>query len=244
MLKLDNIPIHILLVEDEKINQRIVDTLLKKKGWHVTIASNGEEALKLLAAQMFNLILVDIYMPEVDGFEVAATVKKLEKYQEHPAAVVAMSASEVDEKKCIKAGIDAFIAKPIDPDQLYRIVEKTLAENDFFQRKVDTEAAINNLGGDEALLRELIQDFIDEEYGGKLLKEIEESVKLRDYYNLYKRAHKLKGSSGCLGINTIYDIAYELEKCGRKSQQHGLEDLFERLQKEYKIIRDHLKQYF
>jgi CheY-like chemotaxis protein len=124
----------ILLVEDNGVNQLIARRLLEKRGHTVVVANNGREALAILvdaASAGFGCVLMDVQMPEMDGFECTAIIRDREQVTGCHLPIVAMTAHAMtgDEARCLAAGMDAYLSKPIDPDDLFDIVERHLAAN-------------------------------------------------------------------------------------------------------------------
>lgn len=115
----------ILLAEDGLVNQKVAISLLEKRGHRVTLAENGQEAVQKYLAQDFDLILMDVQMPEMDGFEATAEIRRLESERETRTPIVAMTAGamEGDREKCLAAGMDGYLSKPVRPDALYAAVE-------------------------------------------------------------------------------------------------------------------------
>ncbi len=120
--------IEILVAEDQVINRKIVTQLLERKGWQVTAAENGKEALEAIEKEpnRFNLILMDVQMPEMDGFEATTSIRTLEKSTNTHIPIVAMTAFAMkgDKEKCLAVGMDHYVSKPVNPAELYAVVEK------------------------------------------------------------------------------------------------------------------------
>jgi CheY-like chemotaxis protein len=118
-------PARILLAEDNLVNQRVALLMLEKHGHRVTLALNGREALQALQREKFDIVLMDVQMPEVGGFEATAAIRKNEKGTAMHVPVIAMTAHAMkgDEERCLAAGMDAYIAKPIRADDLLGIIE-------------------------------------------------------------------------------------------------------------------------
>jgi len=118
--------LHILVAEDNLINQKLVVRLIEKRGHTAVIANNGREALEALEKQMFDLMLIDVQMPEMDGFEATAAIREREKNTGIHLPIVAMTAHAMkgDQERCLSAGMDSYVSKPIQPETLFRVVEE------------------------------------------------------------------------------------------------------------------------
>ncbi|MGO9274210.1 MAG: response regulator [Terriglobia bacterium] len=117
--------LRILLAEDNAVNQKLAARLLEKQGHHVTIAGNGREALEQLEKQGFDLVLMDIQMPEMDGFEATAAIREREKRTARHVPVIAMTAHAMqgDRERCLAAGMDGYVSKPIKLQELIGVIE-------------------------------------------------------------------------------------------------------------------------
>ncbi len=118
--------LRILLVEDNAVNQVVVVRLLEKRGHTVAVAGNGKEALAALEKQSFDLVLMDVQMPEMDGFEATAAIRKIEQTSGNHLPVIAMTAHAMvgDRERCLEAGMDDYIAKPIRSEELNDLVQR------------------------------------------------------------------------------------------------------------------------
>ena len=117
-------PARILLAEDNVINQRVATRLLEKRGHTVVVAGNGLEAVALLDQQAFNLVLMDVQMPELDGFEATAAIRAKEKATGQHIPILAMTAHAMkgDKERCLDAGMDGYVTKPIKPAALFAAI--------------------------------------------------------------------------------------------------------------------------
>jgi signal transduction histidine kinase/CheY-like chemotaxis protein len=117
--------LHILLAEDNFVNQRLAVRLLEKLGHHVTVAANGREALVVIQNQRCDLVLMDVQMPVMDGFEATTAIRENEKTTGAHIPIVAMTANAMkgDKERCLAIGMDAYISKPIEPQQLFQIID-------------------------------------------------------------------------------------------------------------------------
>jgi CheY-like chemotaxis protein/nitrogen-specific signal transduction histidine kinase len=125
----DAAPLMILLAEDNAINQKLALRLLERKGHHVTVAADGRQALDRFAAAPFDLVLLDIQMPEMDGYEAATLMRELDRVRGAHTPIVALTANALreDRERAFAAGMDAYLAKPIRPEELYSLISAVTA---------------------------------------------------------------------------------------------------------------------
>jgi len=118
--------LHILLAEDNAVNQRLAVRLLEKRGHTVMAVGNGQEALDALLHQHFDLVLMDVQMPEMDGFEATAAIREHEQYSGSRMPIIAMTAHAMqgDRERCLAAGMDDYVVKPMKPADLYAAIER------------------------------------------------------------------------------------------------------------------------
>ena len=118
-------PLRVLLVEDNSVNQRVAVRLLEKMGHCVAVAGNGREALAALDVESFDLVLMDVQMPEMDGLEATAAIRQREQTTGAHVPILAMTAHNMkgDRERCLEAGMDGYVAKPIRPHELMEAIE-------------------------------------------------------------------------------------------------------------------------
>jgi len=123
--------LRILLAEDNPVNQVLASRLLEKQGHRVAVARNGREALEQIEAQPFDLVLMDVQMPELDGFEATAAIRERERTNGGHLPIVAMTAHAMqgDQARCLAAGMDGYVSKPIDIGQLVAVVESVMGSS-------------------------------------------------------------------------------------------------------------------
>src|SRR5262249_5025267 len=128
-LREDKARVRILLAEDNAVNQTLALRLLEKRGFAVTVAADGRAALDAFQAGTVELILMDIQMPGMDGFEATAAIRRLEKQTGTHIPIVAMTAHALvgDQERCLAAGMDGYVSKPIRTSELFAVIEKMLA---------------------------------------------------------------------------------------------------------------------
>jgi PAS domain S-box-containing protein len=207
----------VLLAEDTPTNQRLVTVLLEKRGHAVTVVANGRDALVALAQQSFDLLLTDIQMPEMGGFELATVVRERERHSGQRLRIVAITAHAMasDRERCLAAGMDDYIAKPIDPASLYSVVEGPVAA-DVAPRVAnsavvfDVEDVLRRVGHDLELLREMIDIFSRDK--DTYLTKIRDAIAASDGPMLVRAAHALKGAVANFGSRRVMSIVVQLEE--------------------------------
>jgi len=217
--------LQILLAEDHLVNQRYASRLLEKQGHSVTIAENGRKAIDIYKAQSVDLILMDIQMPGMDGFEATAEIRAHERETKQHTPIIAMTAHAMngDRERCLDAGMDGYIPKPVAPDNLFSEIDqmfhsaesKTEEAADRFPVEstvsvFNYENARRQVEGDEELLHELIELHLVEV--PKLVAQISDAVGSADCDTIKERAHTLKGSMGLLCAQRAFHAALDLEQ--------------------------------
>jgi signal transduction histidine kinase/DNA-binding response OmpR family regulator len=131
-LQADRNRFHVLLAEDNMVNQTLAMRLLEKRGYRVTLARNGREALEAFERELFDVVLMDVQMPEMDGFEATAAIREKEKASDSHIPIIAMTAHALkgDQDRCLAAGMDGYISKPIRTSELFAVIEKLTVKND------------------------------------------------------------------------------------------------------------------
>ena len=139
--------LHILLAEDNPVNQKLAIRLLEKRGHHVTVASNGRQALSALEKRSYDLVLMDVQMPEMDGLEATTLLREKEKLSGRHQAVVAMTALVMkgDRERCMAAGMDGYLSKPIRPQELDEVLDSYVAKERVEVSLAETSDSLMNL---------------------------------------------------------------------------------------------------
>jgi two-component system sensor histidine kinase/response regulator len=218
--------LHVLLAEDNEINREVAVKLLTKRGHTVVTATNGREALAALAGQTFDVALMDVQMPEMDGFETAAAIRAQEQGTRTHLPIVALTAHAMkgDRERCLAAGMDGYVSKPLRAAELFEAIASALpasveppappspdrpaGEGDF-----DRNVALARVEGDEELLHKIIELFSDQ--APRLLADIGVAYGRRDAKSLQRTAHKLRGSVDNFGATRAVAAAQRLEDMGR-----------------------------
>jgi PAS domain S-box-containing protein len=214
--------LRILLAEDNAVNRELAVRVLAKRGHSVTVAPNGKKALEALETQAFDLILMDVQMPEMDGFEATTAIRLRESVTGTHIPIVAMTAHAMkgDRERCLAAGMDAYISKPIQAEELLKTAEglaagKAPAEpaNTPSHEIFDRNVALARVDGDEALLADLARLFVEE--SPKMLEAISQALAEKDAARLQRAAHSLKGSVATFAAQNASNAALRLERLAR-----------------------------
>lgn len=227
--------LNILVAEDNTINQHLALRLLEKQGHRVILAGNGIEAIALWQKQRFDLVLMDVQMPGMSGFEATAAIRarELQTGQHIPIVATTAHAMKGDRELCLAAGMDDYIPKPIQAQQLYEVVNRSTERGegersaDFFQvadldqreeteteALVDLDAALERLGGDRELLESVVEMVL--ESCPSLIAKVREAVLNRDAKSLEFAAHTLRGLIANFGAAAICELAFQLELMGKE----------------------------
>ena len=195
--------LRLLLAEDNPVNQRLAVRLLEKQGHQVVVAGNGREALAALDGQPFDVVLMDVQMPEMDGFEATAAIRAREPAPAPHIPIIAMTAHAMkgDRERCLEAGMDGYVSKPIRPQELFEVLEGLVTADDRPSpprrtaggpaRRLRPGRGPGRVDGDAELLKELAGLFLGE--CPQRMAEIRQAIDQRDASRLHQAAHTLGG---------------------------------------------------
>jgi two-component system sensor histidine kinase/response regulator len=215
----------ILLAEDNPINQKLAVRMLEKRGHHVTVAANGKQALAALERCSYDLVLMDVQMPEMDGLEATILLRKREELTGLRQAVVAMTALVMkgDRERCMAAGMDGYLSKPIRPQELDEVLDRHLSMDCEALPAVEScsspvasvcaEELMERIDDDRIFLAELLELF-RADYPEQI-RAAREAVAQNDAVALQEAGHTLKGALGNLAAPAASKIARELELMGK-----------------------------
>jgi CheY-like chemotaxis protein/HPt (histidine-containing phosphotransfer) domain-containing protein len=218
--------LHILLAEDNLVNQKLATRLLEKQGHTVVVAEDGRKALAAFEGAVFDLVLMDVQMPEMNGFEVTAAIREIEKVTGSHVPIVAMTAHALkgDRERCLDAGMDDYVSKPIRTAKLTTVIEKLTRasaprHNDArtqvpLEEVFNAGALLERVDGDANLLRYIVELFLEEL--PRLLADVRDAVAGGDSEALERAAHKLRGSAGNFDAAAVGEAALRLETMARE----------------------------
>jgi len=210
--------LRILVAEDNPVNQVLILRLLEKQGHSATLARHGGEAVALVTTGRFDLVFMDVQMPEMDGFAATAAIRQREQVLGGHLPIVAMTAHALkgDRERCLAAGMDGYIPKPVSIDAIQAELQKLVATPGRVAPDPpawDYQQARARTAEDEVLLREIVRIFLQESPG--LLERIEQGLAERDGDALERAAHSLKGQIRCLAAPEALSAAEKLEESAR-----------------------------
>ncbi|MFO8033072.1 MAG: response regulator [Desulfohalobiaceae bacterium] len=308
---------HVLLVEDNKVNQQVALAMLKKLGLSVELVSNGLEALEAIKSDSFDLVLMDVQMPEMDGLEATREIRSREQGEnsrEHGAGsmghgawgmeqrtegrgqeaevsdqkagdkepspnsqfsnspifqspkaripIIAMTAHAMkeDRERCLRAGMDDYISKPIKPENLAKLLqeylqEPTLSEEDASPQQdsqgATAEAAaekhevfqeaelLERVGEDKEVMREILESVLKD--APDRLESLKKAVEARNLQEVHSLAHSIKGMAGNISAPRVRETAFKLETLGANQELSGMEELISELENEFALLQKALQ---
>jgi CheY-like chemotaxis protein len=236
----------VLLAEDNVVNQRVAAGLLTRRGHDVTIVQNGREAIAAIEHESFDMVLMDVQMPDIGGIEATQAIRMRERGTGRHLRIVAMTAHAMtgDRERCLAAGMDGYLSKPVDQKMLFAVVEQdsTAPEQPAAAaRSLVRQDVLERLGGDEHLFSEVISLFLDD--CPKRLVAIKAAVDTRDAELIRTTAHALKGAAGNLSEGGLFEAAAMLERIGAERRLEAAEAGWRRLSAEASNVMDALQRF-
>jgi signal transduction histidine kinase/DNA-binding response OmpR family regulator len=221
----------ILLVEDNVVNQKVVLAILRKKGYHIDVANDGQEALaKLEAAETgYALVLMDVQMPVLDGLEATRNIRRNPRWEQLPIVAMTAHAMNGDRERCIQAGMNAYISKPVQPAHLIAMIEKQLAG----AASTPPAPATNQLERvltdrlmqqDSGLMNDMLQLFL--QLAPERLEKLEMAAARSDAVTLAQEARMIRAAAGQLASRSLGECAASIERsAARRDFDHVKRDL-------------------
>ena len=245
-----------------EINRELVRILLEKQGHRVTQAVNGQKGMELARTQLFDLIFMDIQMPIMDGFEATSAIRALEKEQgRKPVPIVAMTAYALqgDKERCLQAGMDDYLTKPVSEQALHGVLDRQLrgaglqeqeqpqtdppaaaasagCSGDDQQPVFDRKALLERLGGNEALVQKFVTMFFTS--ADEHLALLDQGLAEGDPELVRSKAHAIKGSAGNVGASALATAAAALDRAIREGRLEQQQELRDQLHEQYRRFRN------
>jgi len=231
--------IRILVAEDNPTNQEIALAILEGAGIVVEIANNGKKAVEALQRSRFDAVLMDIQMPEMDGYEATRQIRKDSRFKSLPIIAMTAHAMKGDEEKCLEAGMDGYVSKPISQDRLFHTIWKsmehekkvpyykepeapkdrdiTVAQTEDLPERlpgINIQDALSALNIEKAVFKHILIGFLKN--NKESANKIRDAFDKKDWESLVQFVHSLKGSAGSIGADELYKAAQELETAGKE----------------------------
>ncbi len=229
--------LNVLLAEDNVVNQKLAMGLLKNQGHFVTLARNGAEAVRLYSEAAFDVVLMDVQMPELDGLQATAAIRDYEQQHEVRTPIVAMTAHAMkgDRELCLAAGMDEYLSKPIRGKQIAEMFARLKLQPAGKEQPtdagplrlsagepvslVDWDQALESVDKDRELLKAVIDAFLEE--APQLLEQARIAIESQDAGTLHRMGHTLKGALLSLGAGQTATLAATLERIGATGTTDG-----------------------
>jgi two-component system, sensor histidine kinase and response regulator len=238
-------PLRVLLAEDNAVNQMLATRLLEKRGHTVVAASDGKKAVAALEHESFDLILMDVQMPHLNGFEATAAIRMMEKETGKHVPIIAMTAHAMkgDRERCMHAGMDGYVSKPVQAAELFEAIAALVSTTPVADAADASAApavcnrakALAHVGGDPELLGELTSLFLAE--CPRRLADVRMAIAHRDAPKLKLAAHTLKGAVGNFAATAAWDAADRLEVMGQRADLEGAAEALSALETELERLR-------
>jgi len=249
--------LRVLLAEDNFVNQKLAIRLLERRGHQVQLVETGREALELHETGRFDLVLMDIQMPEMDGIAATRAIREREAKSGGHIPIVAMTAHAMkgDRERCLEAGMDDYLAKPVHPEVLEEVIARVTAGRErrpgeraveatsapeLGPEEFDREQALLQFDGDAELLEQTVRLFLDD--ARLQLSRIQEGLAGADAQAVERGAHSLKGAASNFAAGPLVAAAQQVEELGRRkdlgaaaSANRSLRECFERLRVDFEL---------
>jgi CheY-like chemotaxis protein/HPt (histidine-containing phosphotransfer) domain-containing protein len=252
----------ILVVEDNMTNQRVALGLLQKLGLKADAVANGVEALNAVATIPYDLVLMDVQMPEMDGLEATRRIRSVQSTALNPVLpIIAMTAHALqrDRERCLTAGMNDYVSKPIEPIALAEALERWLPDSSTIKKisaapksepiatqaeegsplVFDKVALMQRLMGDEEMAHLIITCFLEDI--PTQLKTLNQYIETNDLKGAVRQAHTIKGASANVGGEALRAAAYEIEKEGKQAGISGIQAGVSKLEVQFEKLKDALR---
>ncbi|MCP4116138.1 MAG: response regulator [Desulfobacteraceae bacterium] len=248
----------ILLVEDNELNRQVAMELLENAGFWVFVATNGEEALQMVAESTFDTVLMDVNMPVMDGFTATGVIRHT--FDADALPIIAMTAHAISgyREKCLDSGMDDYVTKPIDPKELFSTLAKWIkpGERELPEARpdlsdedsdlpetlagIDIQAGLENVGGNRAFYRKILPEFL--RINQNTVSDIHSAVENADMETAGRLAHTLKGMAGNIGADDLYQSVTVLETAFRNEDLDRAGPLLDDVSRDLSMVLDAIRQ--
>lgn len=248
--RLENIggKVKVLVVEDHPVNQRFVSATLQKIGAKVVLASSGVKALEILETEIFDLILMDVQMPEMDGYETTIKIRGNERLTNRHTPIIALTAyaMEEDKQQCLAAGMDGYLSKPINTVKLHSLVRhlykiKLFRDNGAEPPPIDLTATLRIVDGDFQLVSELVTGLKKD--CPQHLAELVKAYQKNDFVKLKQLSHRFKGALTYFGAEKALDLVGQIEQSVQLMQVESIAPALRELEREIGRIIEFIEHF-
>ncbi len=243
----------VLLVEDNEINQEIAIELLEEVGMVVTVASNGKKAVDRVNTLQFDGVLMDIQMPEMDGFQATKAIRKDVRFKDLPIIAMTANAMQGDREKCLDSGMNDYVGKPIDPKELYKSLIKWIPptknsnsphvnepQTEFPELpEIDIQDGLARVNGNEDLYRKMLIKFCQNNLNAK--SDIQSAIEKGNKKLAQRLVHTIKGVAATIGAKDLAKASEPLEEALRNGKKKIPTKLFKEFHKELELVLDSLQ---
>ncbi|MEJ2239060.1 MAG: response regulator [Gemmatimonadales bacterium] len=237
----------ILLAEDNPVNQQVAATMLRKRGHSVEIVPDGRQAVREVTRNTYDVVLMDVQMPELDGVAATEEIRRLGR----DLPIIAMTAHAMagDRERCLDAGMTGYLSKPFKPHELFAAVEGWSLSVDRLTAEgktprvppVDIEGFRSSMreAGVEEAVESMIETFLQD--APRRMDELERAVAAGDADRVQKAAHPFKSAAGMIGAQVLAGLLKRIESMGRSGEIAGADELLELILSEYRAVLDYLR---
>jgi CheY-like chemotaxis protein/HPt (histidine-containing phosphotransfer) domain-containing protein len=245
----------VLVAEDTPFNQKYIRRLLESWCFSASIVANGRQAIDALAERDFDLVLMDVQMPEMDGLTATSRIRELEKQTGRHVPIIAMTAHAMrgDRERCLDAGMDDYVPKPISPPALLETIHRVVPLNASnppaasaadpptpMDPQAELEALLDAFNNDVTLFEDIADMFIGDY--PSMVARIQDAVAVKDGAALGRTAHALKGMALNFQLDKAADTAMQLEQLAERGRFDEAPDLSRRLSDELTAFERRLRQ--
>jgi CheY-like chemotaxis protein/HPt (histidine-containing phosphotransfer) domain-containing protein len=245
----------VLVVEDNTVNQKVATAILESLGCRAEVAANGREAIGMLELLPFDAVLMDIQMPDMDGYETTAEIRRRRMGAGGRVPIVAMTAQAMkgERERCLRAGMDGYVAKPVKPQEIRAALVRVLGDGADIspadgsspegeeegaapRTRFDRSRLDKMLRGDPSLIREILQMFIEDT--AENLEKLAGFIDEGDGESAVRTAHALKGSAGNIGAGRFSEICFRIETSAREGRLEEALSSVEKAREEFDALRE------
>ncbi len=237
----------ILVVEDNLVNQKVITAILKKRGYESVIAPNGSEAIELLRQRDFDVVLMDVQMPVLDGLEATRLIRQNPRWRHLPIIAMTAHAMTGDRERCLAAGMNGYIAKPVNPSHLISTVESYLNKVDVelpasvedTTPPIDEERAAELGDNRPRLMTGMLQLFL--QIAPERVHKLKSAANRRDHRTLLSEAQNLRNAATRIAASHVADCASGLEEAASRGDVENAKFWITRLETELERLLRHVE---